>query len=52
MTFEQYMTELRKAVEEFEIYWRESNAESPEEFPLEMAEGDWDEQFHFFGQGG
>ena len=45
MTFEQYLIELRRDVEHFEVYWRDNNAAMPEEFPMDMEAGDWDEQF-------
>lgn len=47
MTFEQYLIELRRDVEQFKTYWRDNNAATPDEFPMEMGLGDWDEQFLF-----
>lgn len=45
MTFDEYMAELRKDVEYFETFWRENHEAAPDEFPMEMLSGDWDEQF-------
>jgi len=32
----------------FEESWRESHENDPENYPLSMNPGDWDEQFAFF----
>ena len=45
MTFDEYMKELRADVEYFEAFWRENHDAAPDEFPMDMPHGDWDEQF-------
>jgi len=32
-------------VRRFDSYWREQNAQSPVDFPMEMQPGEWDEQY-------
>ena len=50
MMFSEYMEELRREIEYFEVFWRENNDATPKEFPMEMLPGDWDEQFRLYEQ--
>jgi hypothetical protein len=45
MTLDQFMGVLRAEVEAFEVMWREENAKDQENWPMEMDQEDWFEQW-------
>ena len=47
MTFDDFIAELRRDVDAFEGGWLFDNGRDPENYPMEMYSGDWDEQFRF-----
>ena len=51
MTFDDFIAELRRDVEDFEAGWRLENGYDPDAYPMEMLSGDWDEQFSSFRVG-
>jgi hypothetical protein len=48
MDLNEYVEDAKKSVDEFRDWWTERRKEAPEDFPLEMSPGDWDEQFRSF----
>lgn len=53
MTLQEYVESVKKRADDFEAHWkaeREKAEKRKEEYqwPLEMPEGEWDEQFLFF----
>jgi len=49
MTLQEFLTELREAVDDFETHYRKGYEAEPEKWPLEYEmEGDWYEQFLAF----
>ena len=51
MTFDDFMTEFRQDLADFEAGWRLENEHDPDNYPMKMDSGDWDEQFSFFRVG-
>ena len=45
MTLNEFEQELMGEVQEFAKQWRDEHTEAPDEWPLNMNEGDWFEQF-------
>jgi len=48
MKLEEFIALQRKRIDQFEEGWRKQSAHFPDEWPLEMNEGDWLEQLSFF----
>lgn len=44
MTLEEYVEMVKKDLDEFESNWKNSHESDPENWPMEMNEGNWDEQ--------
>lgn len=48
-TLNEFLKEVREEVDRFERWWRQQHENDPENFPLEMPDGDegiWWEQFN------
>jgi hypothetical protein len=45
---EDFVKEMRAEVLRFERYWVKRNKQTPKQYPMQMASGDWDEQFAAF----
>lgn len=46
MTFEEFISTLQHDIETFKNHWvEEHNYRGPEQYPMEMSEGEWYEQF-------
>ncbi len=45
MTLDEFVKCLRASVDEFDANWRERNAKDGSDYPMQMGEGDWWEQF-------
>ena len=53
LTFEEFMEEQRKELENFNTWWRSQQAEDgTDRFPDKMSAGDWDEQYRIWSEGG
>lgn len=52
MTLEEFIAEMKKDIDKFEVNWRKQNVAKPEHWPMEMNEGDWYEQFLMFEASG
>lgn len=48
MTLEGFITEKKLEIEAFERWWIKNHEENPNNFPLELGPGDWDEQLQLF----
>ena len=48
MNLDEFIKSLSADLAAFKANWKVQRRESPEQFPAEMAEGDWFEQFLFF----
>ena len=44
ITLEEYLEIVRQEIEEFKERYVEGHEQDPKNFPLKMAEGDWNEQ--------
>lgn len=47
-TLKQFNLEKREQLRRFNDYWLENMSANPDLFPMEMNDGDWDQQFEFF----
>jgi hypothetical protein len=47
----EFIASMHKDVESFKAMWESGAAESAEQFPNEMEEGDWFDQFMLFESG-
>ncbi len=47
MTLDEWIVEEAKRVQSFKEHWEEQadKAKDPEQWPMEMTPGDWDEQY-------
>jgi hypothetical protein len=45
MTLEKWADEERKRLVDFVMMWVENAKDSPDEYPMEMSAGEWDEQY-------
>ena len=45
MTLDEFEKEMMGEVVEFFENWRKENKKDPDMFPMEMDQGNWDEQF-------
>lgn len=50
MTFEEFIEEKQKDLYRFVEFWKEKNKSNPDVYPIEMGEGDWDEQFDLYSE--
>jgi len=48
MTLAEFISEKRWALTRFEISWEIWNKEKPDQYPLVMSSGTWEEQFEIF----
>ena len=48
MTLREYVWQTKMDLDEFENWWNQNHDKEPNDFPLELGEGDWDEQFNMF----
>lgn len=48
MTLIEFVKEERERLEEFVTTWVKNNIKNPEDWPMEMNSGDWDEQYITF----
>jgi len=48
MNLDLFYKNQKKYVDLFFEYWTFKNKKEPKNYPLEMLEGDWFEQFNFF----
>lgn len=51
MTLDEFVTQLKRDADDFKQRWLDGVAESPEDYPMELDEGDWSEQYlaEFYG---
>jgi len=47
---DQFVMGERRRLEAFRRWWRREHFQSPDEFPLEMLPGEWDEQLLIFDE--
>jgi len=45
MELERWFAELVGQAEDFRNQWLKSNSDNPQQYPMFMEPGDWDEQF-------
>ena len=48
MTYQEFIEEQRQRLIDFEAYWLGMNHQHPDQFPMDMESGDWDEQLAIF----
>lgn len=48
MKLQDFVKEQVHLLNKFEQHWEKRSLRQPEEYPPELASGDWDEQFHSF----
>lgn len=48
MTLDEFIVEQWKLLEMFRDHWKKMNKENPDQYPIELSPGNWDEQFMFF----
>lgn len=41
----EFIFSMKIAIQEFETFWKSQNELDPDNYPLEMMSGNWDEQF-------
>jgi len=46
----EFVLVTQQELEEFKIWWGKENKKNPTQFPLELNEGDWYEQFITYQQ--
>jgi hypothetical protein len=44
-TLDEFIEEREKDIERFKKEWLEGNKKDPDNWPMEMPDGEWDEQF-------
>lgn len=47
MHLEEYIASMKARLDRFEKHWKEKSVVEPDFYPMEMGEGDWDDQFIF-----
>lgn len=52
MTLDEFIDEQKELLTKFEKFWRKKMKTDPDEFPLAMDGGDWDEQLRVYGEEG
>lgn len=50
MELRDYVSQEMKRLTQFEAWWIVNNKTKPDIFPMELNEGDWDEQVSFFAE--
>ena len=50
MKLDDFIKVTHKEIDEFKLFWENGNIETPKYFPVQMAEGDWVEQFITWNQ--
>lgn len=50
LTLSEFIEEQKQLLQQFTVYWIKMNSEQPEQFPMELFAGDWDEQFWCFDE--
>lgn len=48
MNLRDFITERMRLISQFEAHWISENKKSPENYPMSMGAGDWDEQLEFW----
>lgn len=48
MTLMDFIESNRESLRKFNAYWREKHESNPDDFPMELNTGDWDEQLESF----
>ncbi len=48
MNLQHFHEQNKSMMRQFVAYWNRKHEEWPYEYPLDMLEGDWEEQFDFF----
>lgn len=44
MKLDDWLGQIRSRIDAFEFYWKQQHEESPEDYPMDMLAGDWEEQ--------
>jgi hypothetical protein len=47
-TLAQFITRLEREIKEFEMHWLAEHMDNPENYPMTMGPGEWDEQLRAF----
>jgi len=50
MDLERWIIEKRKSLDRFYAFYVTEHEKTPENFPLKLAPGEWDEQYRAFGE--
>lgn len=45
MKITNWSQDMQRNIQEFEVWWLQEHVSAPADFPLEMGEGEWDEQY-------
>lgn len=48
MTLDEFVKYTLVMIQAFQVFWKTSNQQEPEDYQIEMQSGDWDEQFSCF----
>ena len=48
MLFSEFSTEKSRQLAEFAVYWMHKHYSDSDNYPIELKEGEWDEQFQWF----
>ena len=48
MSLHTYYSGMLKRIYDFKNFWRENYEKNPEQFPIVLLHGDWDEHFQIF----
>ena len=46
MTLQEFILQQQTIIEHFRQYWIDNNESDEEDFPMEMSEIDWEEQYN------
>lgn len=48
MTLEEFVSEKKKNIDEFQQVWKKNNQDDPSNWEMDMNEADWEEMFLLF----
>ena len=48
ITLAEWVAKINEQTRAFELYWKSLHNDDPENYPVVLPEGDWEEQFDFF----
>jgi hypothetical protein len=48
IALEEWIAKKVASLSAFRVYWAQMNYSDPDDFPREIPEGDWEEQFDFW----